>query len=68
MDESVAFINGDTNAKFIVDKGHLVTPGDYQAVLKMFALEFDDSLIWESVNGFQIVSQPQGGSITIDKS
>ena len=40
MDETVAFINGNSNAKFTVDKGHLVTPGDYQTVLKLYALEF----------------------------
>lgn len=67
MDKKAALKNGDSNLKFIIDKGYLYKTGEYQVVLNMYATEFSDALIWESINNFKIVTQPYGGSITIDK-
>ena len=68
MDETVAFINGDDNIKFIVDKNQLTIAGEYRVVLRLYAFEFSDTLVYESKNTFKMVSEPYGGTLTIDKS
>ena len=56
MDKEKAYINGDSNIKFILDKNMLTLAGDYQVVLRLYAFEFSDTLVYESFNNFRMVT------------
>jgi hypothetical protein len=46
IDKAAAFINGDDQFSFSIDKGQLTVTGDYQVILRMYAIEFDNTIVY----------------------
>jgi hypothetical protein len=68
LNETSAFINGNDNHLFIIDRNVLYVGGTYQVYMTLFAKDYDNVWVEEAVSVIQTIAGPQGGTLSIDVS
>lgn len=67
LNATTDFKNSNDQIKFILSRNTLTAYGQYQVFLRLYAKKFDKPLVFFTSRSFEIVTNPYGGQLRVEK-